>query len=753
MRRLLPLVLLSACAPSWDPPLPSPSPVDLRAWDALPPSELLAAAAQQTLVPRDLLAAVAWHESSFVQDTPDHEHGAPRHGFLGLPDARVDEAARLAGLDAHEVREDREAGLYAAALLLRAEAEATGLKLDAARPGLAWWHAVTAWSGQEEPWMDDEYALDIFATLQEGLEVDLEADGVVTIAAWDLPELEEVEIDEAPEADATDFSGGGVRGFPGRARVLLASSSNYSSRSNGVASIKRIVMHTTEGSYNGAISWFRNPSANVSAHYVVRRSDGQVTQMVPDDRRAWHACNNNDDTIGIEQEGRASQRSTWTPQLVEASAKLTGWLSRAYGVPADRQHIVGHGEIQPRGCDYRSDPGPYFPWASFMRKVRAYRNGTDPGSIDPPSWVKFSLPHHGDTVGNPLFVRVRGKSDVRRMEVWAGARRLARNITDNPEDRFFDLQKLGWRWLKVRGFGRHGDLVGTKRIRVNVKETDDLDTRVAHLTGRQYAFRTDTQGARTVRYWVGDEALRDVHDDRLRVPGPDHLMVARVPGNQRVRTLISRAYDADGLLVGEGVRGFVFDRGAGEGGDWAEAYDRDGHIFEPGAQPLFDRTMRLLSTSMPGSGMSRVRYELDGQPLTDERTGLDHGVPSDFSIWHSFPQSGQLELRVKAYGEDGGLVDARDLLIHVPSPTLDVAPTRLGARRYRLDADAPAGTHRVFFTVDGSPLLAGSQNWAPAPAYFHDVTFATAGVHTLRAEARAQDGTVLSTWQESLDVH
>src|SRR4029078_1230864 len=70
-----------------------------------------------------------------------------------------------------------------------------------------------------------------------------------------------------------------------------AYSGNYQVASRGAAQINNIVIHTTQGSYSGTISWFKNAAANVSAHYVVRSSDGQITQMVDDKNIAWHdAC-------------------------------------------------------------------------------------------------------------------------------------------------------------------------------------------------------------------------------------------------------------------------------------------------------------------------------------------------------------------------------------------------------------------------------------------------------------------------------
>ena len=53
--------------------------------------------------------------------------------------------------------------------------------------------------------------------------------------------------------------------------------------------VSAVVIHYTEGTYAGCISWFKNCDAQVSAHYVIRSADGQVTQMVREADKAWHA--------------------------------------------------------------------------------------------------------------------------------------------------------------------------------------------------------------------------------------------------------------------------------------------------------------------------------------------------------------------------------------------------------------------------------------------------------------------------------
>lgn len=95
-----------------------------------------------------------------------------------------------------------------------------------------------------------------------------------------------------------------------------ADASNYS---NTISPIT-IAIHTVQGSYAGAISWFQNPIANVSAHYVIRTFDGQVTQMVCHRRKAWHVAAENPYAVGIEHEGYVEAGYSWYTNAMYASS-------------------------------------------------------------------------------------------------------------------------------------------------------------------------------------------------------------------------------------------------------------------------------------------------------------------------------------------------------------------------------------------------------------------------------------------------
>jgi hypothetical protein len=141
--------------------------------------------------------------------------------------------------------------------------------------------------------------------------------------------------------------------------------------------VEYIVVHDTESSYESTVAEFQNPLAYVSAHYVTRSADGHVTQMVPTGDVAWHAGNwyVNSHSVGIENEGYATDPSYYTDALYASLAQLTRFVAARYGVALDRLHLIGHDQVPGPTAAYQAgmhwDPGPYFDWARLMRLVGA----------------------------------------------------------------------------------------------------------------------------------------------------------------------------------------------------------------------------------------------------------------------------------------------------------------------------------------------------------------------------------------------
>lgn len=157
--------------------------------------------------------------------------------------------------------------------------------------------------------------------------------------------------------------------------------------------VSAVVIHYTEGSYAGCISWFKNCDAEVSAHYVIRSVDGQVTQMVLEADKAWHARTANGYTIGIEHEAYGDIVSFFTEEMYRSSANLIRSIcSRYETIDGRRTHdrdtldngfclnnglydLGGEGAcVKIRGHQHypdqsHTDPGPYWDWNYYYKLI------------------------------------------------------------------------------------------------------------------------------------------------------------------------------------------------------------------------------------------------------------------------------------------------------------------------------------------------------------------------------------------------
>src|SRR5260370_3430 len=182
--------------------------------------------------------------------------------------------------------------------------------------------------------------------------------------------------------DSSDPSNYGNYDMAGRPDQMLAPGGQPASMK-----INYIIIHDAEGSYDGTISTFQNPASYVSANYVVRSSDGAVTEMVRPHDVSWGAGDwyINMHAINIENEGFAGQGSTWyTHAEYRSDAALVQYLAAKYGIPLDRQHILGHEDV-PRPTHYYTsihhcDPAPFCNVQHFMALVHGVSDSTEQAS-------------------------------------------------------------------------------------------------------------------------------------------------------------------------------------------------------------------------------------------------------------------------------------------------------------------------------------------------------------------------------------
>ena len=131
-----------------------------------------------------------------------------------------------------------------------------------------------------------------------------------------------------------------------------------------------VVVHTIEGSHDGAVSWFNNPGAGGCGAHVVFGTRDEVTQLCDLNAVCWHAPGANYDCIGFEHEGYASySRAQWLQPsrrtMLKRSANRTAWVCWKYrlGRPRRKVNVFGHVDFPAGG---HHDPGTGFPWKRYM---------------------------------------------------------------------------------------------------------------------------------------------------------------------------------------------------------------------------------------------------------------------------------------------------------------------------------------------------------------------------------------------------
>ncbi len=149
-------------------------------------------------------------------------------------------------------------------------------------------------------------------------------------------------------------------------------SPNYSSR--GGQKVRLIVAHDCEGSYAGSVAWFAMARSRVSAHLVLSEDGSEATQMVAWGNKAWHACDFNPFSEGIEAAGYAAKgfpAVEWS-----ALAALVAWRLHANGLPCQEANpannwtgFTEHAKLGAAGGghhDLTEDPNK---WSAFVGLV------------------------------------------------------------------------------------------------------------------------------------------------------------------------------------------------------------------------------------------------------------------------------------------------------------------------------------------------------------------------------------------------
>ena len=128
------------------------------------------------------------------------------------------------------------------------------------------------------------------------------------------------------------------------------------------AKISALVLHCSAYASKDMIEVLEKEE--LSAHYVVGLN-GDVTQLVPEEKRAWHAGisswrefnNLNHNSIGIEISSMSMGQEPYSERQINSLIELCQGIIARHHIPV--RNVVGHSDIAPTR---KPDPGAAFPW-------------------------------------------------------------------------------------------------------------------------------------------------------------------------------------------------------------------------------------------------------------------------------------------------------------------------------------------------------------------------------------------------------
>ena len=159
-------------------------------------------------------------------------------------------------------------------------------------------------------------------------------------------------------------------------------SPNFNDRPAGTPIDMLVLHYTGMPSAADALERLTDPTAEVSAHYLIDE-DGRLWQLVEEGKRAWHAgvsfwrghTDINARSIGIElvNPGHEFGYRPFPPVQMATAIDLCRDLIRRHPIPA--RNVVGHSDVAPAR---KMDPGELFDWQGLA----AAGIGLWPGEAD-----------------------------------------------------------------------------------------------------------------------------------------------------------------------------------------------------------------------------------------------------------------------------------------------------------------------------------------------------------------------------------
>ncbi|HXH98912.1 MAG TPA: N-acetylmuramoyl-L-alanine amidase [Sphingobacteriaceae bacterium] len=357
-------------------------------------------AAKEFNVPVELLMAIGQVQSNWTQ-VSESMYGS--WGITGIIENQfthqITEAAAILKVSPQQIKDDAKTNIRAAAALLAKYQQGTS-----ANNLEDWFEATKKVTGLTDAMYSEQLAQRFY---------DLIAKGSKSVTLWgEIINIAAVRVDishkikEAGNKQTASYSKGGAttQAIPTSATVSAAEypgaienyapSCNYGSR-NGATIGYYFVHYIGTGTYQGTISWFKNCDSNVSSHYVIRNSDGQVTQMVREANKAFTqgVAFYNERGVATEHEALASNLSMWySDPMLTSGGNLAANVCERRGIPKVRAvaapGINGHSDV---------NSGTVCPnmtqdvWNKFMAKVNPV--APPPPVVNTPGTYQIDVNH------------------------------------------------------------------------------------------------------------------------------------------------------------------------------------------------------------------------------------------------------------------------------------------------------------------------------------------------------------------------
>jgi N-acetyl-anhydromuramyl-L-alanine amidase AmpD len=156
------------------------------------------------------------------------------------------------------------------------------------------------------------------------------------------------------------------------ASASVRPSPNHGERIGGRRPDAIILHYTGMPGADQALNWLCNEESQVSSHYFVYE-DGRLVQLVPEERRAWHAGKSawageidiNSCSIGIEiaNPGHPGGLPPFAEAQIDAVIQLCRDCGERWSIRPER--VLAHSDVAPIR---KVDPGENFPWAVLSQQ-------------------------------------------------------------------------------------------------------------------------------------------------------------------------------------------------------------------------------------------------------------------------------------------------------------------------------------------------------------------------------------------------